>query len=83
MSVLGIFILTTAIGIESTREPASESSNAYKALIKATYIQTDSEKLVKEFEKKYIPKIVKEHGLWITTTTKVIVEKKISMEWTF
>jgi len=83
MTLLGIFVLSSAIGINSVRTPSSEKEDAYKALAKATYIQTNSDKKLKEIEKKYIPKELKEYGGWITGTTKIIVDKKISFEWTF
>jgi len=83
MSMLGIFVLTTAIGIGASRSPASEEQDALKALAKATYIQTETDKQVKDLEKRYIPKELKEYGGWITGTTKAIVDKKVSFEWTF
>lgn len=83
MSIIGAFILTTAIGINVTRNPASEEQDAYKALIKATYIQTGTDKQVKLLEKKYIPPHLKKYGGVISGLSKVILDKKISMEWTF
>ena len=83
MSMISIFILTTAIGIESSRSPSSESKNAYRALAKATYVQTNVDDKVKEIEKRVVPKSLKEYGGWITGIAKAVNEKKISMEWTF
>lgn len=83
MSVIGIMILSTAIGIGSAKGQASELNRAYKAAIKAAYIQSGSDKHVKVLEKQYIPKELKEYGGVITWTTKLLIEKKISYEWTF
>jgi len=81
--MLNILLLTTAIGIGASRSPASESKDAYKAIAKATYIKSGYDKKVKQLEKKVIPKDVREYGGWITGLTKVAIEKKISVEWTF
>ena len=83
MSILGVFILSTAIGIGATRSPSSEEKDAYTALFKATYIETKFDKQLKQFEQKYVPKELKEYGGWITGVTKIAVEKKVSFEWTF
>jgi len=83
MSIFGIFVLTTAIGMEVSRSPASETHDAYQALVKATYIQMGVDKQMKSLEKKYVPLIVKEYGGWITGITKIVSDKKISFEWTF
>lgn len=83
MSMLGVFILTTAIGISTTRTPSSDAKDAYKALTKATYIQTGADKQAKNLERKYVPQYIKEYGGWITGTVKVIADRKISFEWTF
>lgn len=83
MTMLGIFIMSTAIGVGASREPASEKKDAYKALAKATYIQSGANKRLKELEKEYIPKPLKEYGGIISGATKIMTEKKISFEWTF
>lgn len=83
MSILGVFILSTAIGIGASRSPASESKDAYNALVKATYIHTGFDHQMKAIEKKYVPKELKEYGGWITGTAKIAIEKKVSFEWTF
>ena len=81
--MVGIFVLTTAITIQSSRLPAGEAVDAYRALAKATYLQTESDQIVKNLEKKYTPKYVKEYGPWIAGITKVAIEKQFSVEWTF
>ena len=83
MSILGIFILTTAIGMEASREPAAEKRDAYKALAKATYIETGANKKLKELEKRYIPKDIKEYSGIISGVIKITTEQKFSIEWTF
>lgn len=83
MDILGIFVLSTALTIGVTRGPASDQQSAYKALIKATYIQTGMDKEAKALEKRYVPKYIKEYGAWITLTGKIVTEKKVSYEWTF
>lgn len=83
MSFIGVFVLTTAITIEASRVPAGQAEDAYRALAKAIYVQTETDKVVKDLEKRYTPKIVKEYGGWIAGITKVMVEKQISLEWTF
>lgn len=80
---LTIFVLSTAISISATREPASDTSGAYKALMKATYIQSGMNKQVKTMEKRYIPKVWKEYGGWLAGISKVITDKRVSFEWTF
>jgi hypothetical protein len=81
--MFGIFILTSAVSITSVRTPSSNQKDAYKALSKAMYIETGANKQVKELERKFIPKKVREYGGWITGTVKLMTEKKISLEWTF
>ena len=81
--MIEIFILSMAIGIGATRDPASENQDAYKALAKASYIQTGANKRIKELEVKYVPKPLKKYGSWITGTTKIVMDKKVSFEWTF
>jgi len=81
--MFGVFILTTAIGVEVSRSPSSEKMNAYKALSKAIYLETGANKKVKELERKLIPEELKEYGGWITGIVKIANEKKISLEWTF
>lgn len=83
MDMLSIFLLTTAISIEVSRGPSGNSEDAYKALGKATYIQTGTDKAVSKLEKRYTPKLVKEYGGWIAGIAKAMSEKKISFEWTF
>lgn len=83
MGMLSIFVLATAINIDASRSPASKTNDAYRALAKATYLQTGTDKHVKTLEKKYIPKKVKEYGGWITAAMKVVSEQKVSLEWTF
>ena len=83
MNMLNVLILSTAIGIGASSGLASERDDAIKALAKATYKEADLDKYVKHLEKKYIPKELKEYGGWITGTTKLVIEKKISGEWTF
>lgn len=81
--MLSILILSTAIGVGASRSPAGETKDAYKALAKASYVQSGYNKKVKQLEKRAIPKDVREYGGWITGLTKIAVEKKISVEWTF
>jgi len=83
MSLLGVFVLTTAISIEFSRGPTGKTDDAYKALGKATFVQTGTDKIVKQFEKRYTPKAVKEYGGWIAGIMKVVNDQKISFEWTF
>lgn len=81
--MFGVFILTTAIGLEATRGPSGQVDDAYKALGKATYIQTGTDKMVKRLEKRYTPEVVKEYGGWIAGIVKVVKDQKVSFEWTF
>jgi hypothetical protein len=81
--MIGILVLSTAIGVGASRGPASEADDAYKALAKATYIHTGTDKQIKAFEKRFTPKIIKEYGGWVAGITKVVTEKKVSFEWTF
>lgn len=81
--MFGILILSTAIGVGSTRGPASEKEDALKALAKATYIQTGVNKQVKELEKEYVPEELRKYGGVLTGIAKAINEKKVSFEWTF
>jgi galactokinase len=83
MGMLGIFVLATAINISTTRSPASKTHDAYNALVKATYLQTGTDKIAQDLEKKYVPKKVKEYGGWITGMIKIVRDQKVSFEWTF
>lgn len=83
MSMLGVLVLSTAIGVGTSRSPASEEQNALKALAKATYIQTETDKKVRELEKKWTPEMIKKYGGWLAGITKVVSEQKVSFEWTF
>lgn len=75
--------MSAAIGIGTTRSPSSEEKNAYRAVMKASYIETGADKRIKALEKIYIPKELKKYGAWITGTTRLVADKKISFEWTF
>lgn len=81
--MLNVLILSTALGIGASRSPAAEEAVAYKALAKATYISSGTDKRVKALERNLIPKDVREYGGWITGMSKLMIEKKISFEWTF
>lgn len=81
--MFGVFVLTTAISIEMSRGPTGKDQDAIKALGKATYVQTGTDKIVKNAERKYTPKLVKEYGGWIAGIAKILNDKKISFEWTF
>jgi hypothetical protein len=83
MSMFGIMVLSVAIGVGTSQGPASTTNDAYKALAKASYIQTGTDKKVKVIEKNITPKIVKEYGGWIAGIAKIVNDKKISLEWTF
>lgn len=83
MSMLGFLVLSAAIGVGGTRNPSAEKTDALKAVAKATYLQTETDKVAKELEKKYVSKKVKEYGGWITGTARIVHEQKISFEWTF
>lgn len=82
--VIGVFILTTAITVQTVvREPTGNYDDAYKALGKATYIESGADKIVKRVEKKYTPQVVKEYGGWIAGILKVMSDQRISLEWKF
>lgn len=81
--MFSIFILTTSIGIGSSRGPSSEQEDAYKALAKATYIQTGADKRLKYLEKALIPDPIRKHGGTIASAAKIVIERRISFEWTF
>lgn len=83
MDIVGVFILTTAISVGTYRGPASEYRDGATALAKAMYIETKTDKMVKNLEKQYVPKKVEEYGAWITAVSKAAIEKKVSVEWTF
>lgn len=81
--MLEILILSAAIGVGGTRGPASEKEDALKALAKASYVQSGTDKKVKQFERRVLNKELKEYSGWIAGITKVATEKKLSFEWTF
>lgn len=81
--MLNMLLLSTALGIGASRSPAAEQTRAYKALAKATYISSGANKQVKDIERKVISKDIREYGGWITGMSKLMIEKKISFEWTF
>lgn len=81
MMLLKVVILTTALHIQSARARGEE--DAYKALAKATYIQTGTDDMVSVLEKRYTPKVVKEYGGWIAGIAKVMNDRMISFKWTF
>lgn len=83
MTILHVFIISTAITVGADRVPSSNTQEAIKAVGKATYKQTGIDKRVKKLEKKYIPEQLREYGGWITMIIKVSSERKITYEWTF
>lgn len=86
MNFVTVFFLTTAITVSTTRLPAGNYEDALKAAGKATYIQTGTDKVVNNLEKRYEPAFVKEYEKyegWIVGIMKVTTEQKISLEWTF
>lgn len=82
MTAFGMFILTASIGITQAAD-ASTERDALRALVKATYKQTDMDDLVKKYEKKYISDDVKKYGGYASILIRLTVEKRISAEWTF
>jgi hypothetical protein len=83
LTVFSVLILSSAIGVGASREPASEKKDAFKALSKATYLYTNTDKYVKNIEKKYIPSNIKKYGGTVAGISKAVFDKKISFEWTF
>lgn len=81
MSILGAFILTSAISMAST--PDSETQDALRALKKASYKEFKIDQYAKELERKYLPKIAKEYGGILAFTYKLTQEKRVSFEWRF
>jgi len=83
MSLIGTFILTTAISITASRSPASNEGDAYRALTKATFLQTGVDVKVKEFEEEYINEDVRKYTGWTMIVIKISSEKRIGYEWKF
>jgi len=84
MSPFGALILTTSIALSSASNGAqNDEKTALIALGKATYIKSGLNVHVKNLEKRYISKEMREYGGWIAVIGKTIGEKKISIEWTF
>lgn len=67
----------------TSRSPASEYKDAYRALSKATYIYTNADDKMKELERKISPDFMKKYGGVIAGAAKIAIEQKISFEWTF
>jgi len=83
MSILGTFILTTAITITVNSAPSGNDADAYKALTKATFIQTGADKQIKKFETKYIDEDIRKYDEWTIILMKISSEKKMGYEWRF
>lgn len=85
--MMNAFILSTAIawghlnaGQALYSDPEKE---ALKALGKAMYIELELNKVANRAEKRYVPRYIKEYGIWPTMIIKISTEKKISYKWTF
>jgi len=81
--IVNSLILLTAIGVSTAKADNNQTNDALKALAKATYVHSGLNKKAKKLEKKYIPKPVKKYGAWVGIGYKIVVEKRISFEWTF
>ena len=82
---MNAFLLATSVAW-ATPQPViynNPEREAAKAVAKIVYIESGINEKVVEWEKKYIPKKLKEYALWPTLIIKVATEKRISYEWTF
>lgn len=84
MSLVNIFIMTSFIGVIPSAGSADnrEKIKAMNAIAKAMYVQSDLDIKVREIEKKYVPKQIRENA-WIIITAKMIAEQEISYQITF
>lgn len=84
---MNAFILSTAIAWGGPNPGQIVYDNpekeAIRALGKACYREFGLDEVAKRLEKRYVPKYVKEYGVWPTLVIKVVTEKRISYEWTF
>lgn len=85
--MMNAFVLSTAIAWGGANAGQVVYDNpereALKALGKACYVELGLDVVAKRAEKKYVPQIVKEYGVWPTLVIKVVTEKRLSYEWTF
>jgi hypothetical protein len=66
--------------------PQSKADNydeARKKASEALYKQSGMDKIVKELEKKYVPKSVKKYGGWLLAIQDSIVNEQIRYSWTY
>lgn len=76
--LMGVLILTTAISATN-----AGADDAAKAIFKASYKYTQTDKMVKNLEKRYIPKELKRRGTYLLIAGRLATEGKISYEWSF
>lgn len=76
--LLGALILTTSISASS-----AGADDAVKALMKASYKYTNTDKKVKEIEKRHIPQEWREIGGYTIMVARIFTEGKVSYEWRF
>lgn len=90
MSFVGAFILTANIAVSQEPEfyiPNPEQPNFEREAIrtagKAIYKQYNLKSYVKKYEKRYVNEDIKKYGLYIAICTRLVTEKRFSVEWTF
>lgn len=86
--MINAFIISTAIawgGAPNSGQIVHQNpeKEAIRALSKACYKEFGIDKVTKRLEKKYVPKELKEYGVWPVMIVKIVTEKRISYEWTF
>jgi hypothetical protein len=74
--ILVIFLICPLAKADSSKEAIRKASEAL-------YIQSGMDKVVKQLDKKYTPKVVKKYGGWLIAIQDSVVNEQIRYKWEF
>lgn len=80
--ILNPLLLSSAILLSPELARGSETQ-ALRAFMKATYLQTGMDKSVKNIEKEYVTDSMRAYGGYVAVLAKVFTERKITYEFRF
>lgn len=86
--MMNAFIVSTAIAWGGAQNQGqivydNPEQEAIRALSKACYKEFGLDEYTKRLEKRYVPKELKEYGVWPALIIKAVTERRLSHEWTF
>ena len=62
---------------------ADNEQDAYKKASEAFLKQTEIDKMVTDYAKRYTPEFVEKYGGWLIPIQQMVVEKQLNYKWTW